>query len=204
MGAWGIIDLEPECTLFSTANTQNMSRGCTHGKYLDSPASLASMAPERLAEEREKYAQARAGVVTQLLSREQHPELAFLLENQSESELWYLPKVVEIIQRNPGWVIREIDGCAYGRREKKPTKIMTNRPAWTPKGRTGNGRCRAGRCTGRLTPSGQTEHPSQTCSNSKEKSLDTGNKREGRNEKAQKAVKNALKEPIGEMYSMIL
>ena len=73
------------------------------------------------------------------------------------------------------------------------------------KGRTGNGRCRAGRCTGRLTPSGQTEHPSQTCPNSKEKSLDTGDKRGGRNEKAQKAVKNALEEElVVEMYSMII
>ena len=49
------------------------------------------MTPERLAEEKEKYTQARAGVVVQLLSLERHPELAFLLENPSESELWYLP-----------------------------------------------------------------------------------------------------------------
>ena len=92
VGAWDVIDLEPECTLFNTANVQNVSRGCTHGKHLDSPASLASMTPERLAEEREDYAQARAGVVTQLLSLERHPELAFFLENPSESELWYLPE----------------------------------------------------------------------------------------------------------------
>ena len=62
VGAWDVIDLEPECTLFSTANTQNTSRGCTHGKYLDTLASLASMTPEGLAEKREKYAQARTGV----------------------------------------------------------------------------------------------------------------------------------------------
>ena len=31
--AWGMIDLEPECTPFSTTNTQNVSRGCTHGKH---------------------------------------------------------------------------------------------------------------------------------------------------------------------------
>ena len=203
--AWDVIDLEPECTLFSTANVQNVSRGCAHGKHLESPANIASMAPERLEREREDYAQARAGVVTQLLSLERHPSLAFLLENPAESELWYLPEVLEIIERNPEWVIRVIDRCAYGRREKKPTKIMTNRPAWKPKGRTGNGRCRAGKCTGWLTPSGQTEHPGQTCPNSKEKGLDTGDKRGGRNEKAQKAVKNALEgELIEEMYKMIL
>ena len=187
-----MIDLEPECTLFSTANTQNTSRGCTHGKYLDTPASLASMTQERLAEEREKYAQARAGVVIQLLSLERHPGLAFFLENPAESELWYLPEVVEIIQRNPQWVIREVDRCAYGRREQKPTKLMTNRPQWIPKARTVNGRCKAGKCTGWLTPSGKTEHPGQTCPNSKEKDLDTGDNRGGRNEKAREAAKNAL------------
>ena len=42
VGAWDVIDLEPECTLFSTADTQNTSRGCTHGKYLDTPAILMS------------------------------------------------------------------------------------------------------------------------------------------------------------------
>ena len=58
-----------------------------------------------------------------------------------------------------------------------------------PKGRTGNGRCRAGRCTGWLTSSGQTEHPGQTCPNGKGKKLDTGAKKGGECEKAQKAVK---------------
>ena len=121
-----------------------MSRGCTHSKHLGSAANLANMTPERLAEERLDYAEAIAGVVTQLESLERHPLLAFLLENPSNSELWELPEVIEILLRNPQWVIREIDRCAYGRREKKPTKILTNQPAWIPKGRTGNGCCRAG------------------------------------------------------------
>jgi hypothetical protein len=60
-----------------------------------------------------------------------HPLIAFLLENPSNSELRELPEVIEILLRNPQWVIREIDRCAYGRREKKPTKILTNRSAWT-------------------------------------------------------------------------
>ena len=92
------------------------------------------MTPERLTEEREKYAQARAGVVTQLLSLEQHAALAFLLEDPSDSELWDLPEVKEIIERNQEWVVREIDRCAYGRREQKPTKIPANIPKWVPKG----------------------------------------------------------------------
>ena len=56
-----------------------------------------------------------------------------------------------------------------------------------------------------LTSSGQTEHPGQTCPNSKEKKLDTGAKKGGKCERAQKAVKNALEEElIAEMYEMIL
>jgi hypothetical protein len=186
--AWDVINLEPECTLFSAANTQNVSRACTHGRHLDSPANLASMTLERLAEERQDYAEVIARVVTPLESLERHPLLAFLLENPSNSELWELLEVLEILLHNPQWVIREIDRCAYGRREKKPTKILTNRPAWVPKGRTGNGRCKAGKCTGWLTSSGQTEHPGQTCPNNKEKKLDTGEKKGGKCEKAQKAV----------------
>ena len=57
--------------------------------------------PERLAEERLDYAEARAGVVTQLESLERHPLVAFLLEHPSNSELWELPEVVEILLRNP-------------------------------------------------------------------------------------------------------
>ena len=51
--------------------------------------------------ERRLSAEARRGVVTQLLSLERHPELAFLLENPSNSDLWNLPEVMEILLRNP-------------------------------------------------------------------------------------------------------
>ena len=74
-----------------------------------------------------------------------------------------------------------------------------------PKWSHGGGRCKAGKCTGWLTQSGKTEHPGQACPNSKEKRLDTGEKRGNRCERAQKAVKNALKEElIAKMYEMIL
>ena len=46
--------------------------------------------------------------------------------------------------------------------------------------------------TGWLTSNGQTEHPGQTCPNNKEKKLDTGEKKGGKRERAQKAVKTAL------------
>ena len=103
----------------------------------------------------------------------------------------YLPGVVEIIQRGSGWVIREVDRCAHGRREKRLTKIMTNKPTWIPKGRTRNGRCKAGKCTRWLTPSRQTEHPGQTCPNSKGKQLDTGAKQEAQREGAESGEERA-------------
>ena len=71
--------------------------------------------------------------------------------------------------------------------------------------RTGKGCCKAGKCRGWLTSSGQTEHPGQTCPNIKEKHLDTGVKKGGKCEKAQKAAKNAPEEElIAEMYEIIL
>ena len=101
--------------------------------------------------------------------------------------------------------------CLRAEREKtnQDTDEQTNVDPEEENRRTGNGRCKAGKCTGWLTPSGQTEplreHPGQTCPNSKEKQLDTGAKKGGRNQKAQKVVKNALEEElIEEMYRMIL
>ena len=98
--AWDVIDLEPECTLFSEANAQNTTTGCAHGKHAEKPGSIANMTPERLEEERQMYAEAKAGVVTQLQSLERHPLLASLLENPSNSELWELPEVMGILLRN--------------------------------------------------------------------------------------------------------
>ena len=149
------------------------------------------------------HAEAKAGVVIQLLSLERHPLLAiaFFLENPSNSELCELPEVVGILLRNPQWVIREIGRCAYGRREKKPTKILTNR--LDPEQETDT--AKRGECTGWLTSSEKTGYPGQTCPNSKEERLDTGAKKGGKCERAQNAVKNALEEElIAEMYEMIL
>ena len=152
-----------------------------------------------------QYAEAIQGVVIQLESLERHPYLAFIVENPADSELWSLPEVLKILRRNRDWVIREVDRCAYGREEQKPTKFLTNRPEWEPKGRTGNGRCCAGKCTGRLTRSGKTEHPSQTLANSREKRVDCGKKVGGRREWNMKAVVNAIeREFIEEAYPIIM
>ena len=202
---WAIISLEPECTLFSGGNAINQAGGCAHGQWVETAVSLAAMSTERLAEERKMYREAKAGVVIQLESLERHPDIPFFLENPAGSELWNLPEVRAIIDRNPGWVKRPIDRCAYGREEQKPTVILTNRKDWTPRGRTGNGRCKAGSCTGLRTQAGKTKHPRQTMPSSKERRLDTGDKVGGRREHAEKAVKNALEqELVEEMFGTIL
>ena len=143
----------------------------------------------------------------QLESLERHPYLAFIVENPADSALWSLPEVLIILQRNKDWVFREVDRCAYGREEQKPTKFLTNRPAWEPRGRTRNGRRCAGRCTGELTKSGKTEHPRQTLqlANSKEKRVDCGEKVGGRREWNIKAVVNAIeREFVEEAYPSIM
>ena len=89
-------------------------------------------------------------MVIQLESLERHPYRAATAENPAGSELSALPEVLEILQRNKDWAIREGDRRAYGREEQKPAKVLTNRPAWGTKRRTWNGRCCAGKCTGRL------------------------------------------------------
>lgn len=202
---WALISLEPECTLFSGGNAINQAAGCAHGRWAETEVSLAAMTTERLAQEREMYREAKAGVIVQLESLERHPDIPFFAENPAGSELWVLPEVREIIDRNPGWVERQIDRCAFGREEQKPTVILTNRKDWTPRGRTGNGRCKAGSCTGSRTRSGRTKHPRQTIPGSKERRLDTGDKVKGRRELAEKAVKNALEqELVEEMFGTVL
>lgn len=203
--SWDLIAFEPECTLFSTGNSMNIGSGTAHGKWALTDQNTSLATPERLQMEARKYEDARKGVMAQLESLERHPYLLFLMENPADSELWELPEVIEILQRNTHWIIHVIDRCAYGREEKKPTKIMTNSSKWRPKGRTGNGRCCAGKCTGWRVPSGQTKHPRQTIANDKAQRVDCGKLVGGRREWSPKAVVNALEpELIKEAYQEIL
>ena len=203
--AWSMIMLEPECTLFSTANAMNMHDGTAHWPWALKPQNIGNATPGRVQDEVGQYEEATRGVVVQLKSLERHPYLAFTVEGSADYELWPLPGVLKILQRNKDWAIRGVNRCACGREEQKPTKFLTNRPAWEPKGRTGNGRCCAGKSTGRLTRSGKTEHPSQTLANSKEEGVDCGEKVGGRREWDMKAVVNAIeREFIEEAYPIIM
>ena len=183
----------------------NMHDGTAHGLLALKPQNTANATPERVHDEVRQYEEAVRGVAIQLESLERHPYLAFIVENPANSELWYLPEVLKILKRNKDSVIREVDRCAYGREEQKPTKFLTNRPEWEPKRRTGNGRCCARKCKGWLTRSGKTEHPSQTLANSKGKRVDCKKKVGGRREWNIKAVANAIeRESIEEVYPIIM
>ena len=72
------------------------------------------------------------------------------------------------------------------------TTTLTNREAWIPTGRTGNGRCKAGKCTGKREGSGRVEHPGQTIPNDRARDLDMGGKKKGKRERPRKAVEDAL------------
>jgi len=148
--------------------------------------------PEGVQDEVRQYEEARRGVVIQLESLESHPYRASIAESPAGSELSTLPEVLEILQRNKDWAIREVDRRAYGREGQKPAKFLTNRPAWGTKRRTWNGRCCAGKCTGRLMKSGKTEHPKRTLANPKEKRVDCGEKIRERREWTTKAVVNSI------------
>ena len=192
VGEWDAVMLEPECTLLSAANAMNQSNGSAHGQWALTELNRANSSEERQEEEARMYEEAKEGIKAQLDSLERHPDLPFSLENPRDSEFWELDLVKDAMARNEQWVVRVIDRCAYGRREQKPTKIMTNREGWVPRGRTGNGRCSAGRCTGKRMASGRTAHPGQTVPNGKERDLDLGGRRGGRRQWSRKAVKNAL------------
>ena len=97
------------------------------------------------------------------------------------------------------WRLDPIDRCAYGRLEQKPTGILHNTD-WRPKGSTGDGRCKAGKCTGTKTSSGRTAHPCQTVANSKGKAVRRGAKAKGRYEWTRDAVVNALEKPLLEEW----
>jgi hypothetical protein len=81
------------------------------------------------------------------LEAENH--IMFAMENPAHSDLWEMPEVKSRIQdQSLNWRLVQVDQCAYGRKCKKPTRILTNIMNWEPKGLTGNGRCKILKCGG--------------------------------------------------------
>jgi hypothetical protein len=189
---WDLVTLEPECTLLSKANARNQSIGAAHGKWAETELNKKNAHPDRLCKERQLYKEALQGIKTQLDTLEANPGVLFTMENPWDSELWQLEATRQAMQRNRDWRLLRIDRCAYGREEQKPTGILTNLRNWRPKGRTGNGQCKAGKCTGWKTATGKTKHPRQTMPESTATAPDRGTCTNGRYQWTAEAVKNAL------------
>ena len=184
--------LSPECTLLSRANIMNKTRGCAHGLMAESPENVAAATPERLEEERQRYARCKIAIEQQLTALEEEG-LQFALENPQGSQFWELPVVKEVLRRNGDWKVHEVDQCAFGRKAKKPTLIMTN-IAWRPRGMTGNGRCKIGKCGGtKGQPQGSRRHEQQTCANESGRATRMGDQeRYERGQYSVKAAKNMV------------
>mgnify|MGYP000355232078 CR=1 FL=1 len=87
------------------------------------------------------------------------------MENPMRSELWEMDCVKSAMEKNDQkWVLKTVDQCAYGRKCKKTTRILTNIVEWKLVGITGNGRCKALKCGGTKTNKagpGQGRHEQQ-------------------------------------------
>ena len=139
--------LSPECRILTAANAMNVGKHCTNGKMLTDPRNCA-MPKEVLEAKQEEYAQCLTAIDNQMTALEEESDLIkFALENPKTSDLWNLPSVVKAIERNPSWRLVPVDQCAYGRKCKKPTMILTNLN-WKPEGMTKSGRCIIGKCGG--------------------------------------------------------
>ena len=190
--AWSLVWMSPECKLYSRANAMNHAKGCAHGKWALTPLNMANATPQRLQEEKDRTAEADKAVMNQVAALEEHPNLPFALENPWDSELWDIKEVGEAMGRNPTWRIWYVDQCAYGRKSRKPTAILTN-VAWRPRGRTGTGTCVAGKCGGTLGNSpGDTEHEEQSTAATREKRNEAKGKGKGRKETTRDAEVNAV------------
>tara|TARA_R110001592_G_scaffold80842_1_gene240433 strand:- start:283 stop:1836 length:1554 start_codon:yes stop_codon:yes gene_type:complete len=192
-----LVWLSPECTLLSRANSMNTSRGCAHGPYAETPENIAAATPQRLKEEREKYGKCKRAIENQMRALEQE-NMPFALENPTGSHFWELERVVQTIRRmrSKGWVVHQVDQCAFGRMAKKPTSILTN-TGWTPEGITGTGRCIVGRCTGTMGQlqgqPGAGRHSQQTVANESDRRSKMGNAPKGaRGEYSVAAAKNRV------------
>jgi len=101
-------------------------------------------------EKEEEYRQCKQAIMNQMMALDQESDIVkFAMENPARSDLWEMACVKEMLKKNTNtWRLLTVDQCAYGRKCKKPTKILTNIRSWEPKGQTGSGRCVVLRCGG--------------------------------------------------------
>ena len=190
---WMLVWISAECTTWSQGNYMNTAKGAAHGPKALLPLNASVATPERLAEEAERTSDASQGLEYLVELLEECPSLLFALENPKLSDLWTTQTIRAARQRNPGWILTEVDQCAYGRLEMKPTKILHNLKHWNPRGLTGDGRCRTGVCAGtKGNPRGVKCHRKQTIPKTKDKRPDQGELVRGKREFTLKAVVNAV------------
>jgi hypothetical protein len=159
-----MIWLSPECRILTAANAMNVTKGCTNGRLIMDKRN--TMGPETQEKKKEELKQCLEAVENQMRALEEENEtIRFALENPDTSDLWDIPGVVGRIRKKKlGWRVIRVDQCAYGRKCKKPTKILTNMRTWEPKGITGTGRCvhlKCGGTKGNKPGTGQGRHEQQ-------------------------------------------
>ena len=159
-----MIWLSPECRILTAANAMNVTKGCTNGRLIMDKRN--TMGPETQEKKEEELKQCLEAVENQMRALEEENEtIRFALENPDTSDLWDIPGVVGRIRKKKlGWRVIRVDQCAYGRKCKKPTKILTNMRTWEPKGITGTGRCvhlKCGGTKGNKPGTGQGRHEQQ-------------------------------------------
>jgi hypothetical protein len=190
---WLLAWISAECTIWSQGNYMNTVKGAAHGNKALLPANVSAATPERLAEEARRMREATHALEYLIGFLEECPELQFALENPRLSDLWNTQIMRAARERNPGWNLTNVDQCAYGRQEKKPTCILHNIQQWTPRGITGNGRCRPGECAGtKGNPPGCKQHRKQIIPRTRDKRPDQGEMISGKREFTLKAVVNAV------------
>ena len=189
--------LSPECRILTAANAINVARGCTNGRMLQDPRN-SEMEEEMRTVKEEEYRQCKQAIANQVLALDQETDkVLFAMENPARSDLWEMAWVKEMMKKNINrWRLVTVDQCAYGRKCKKPTKILTNIKGWIPKGMTGTGRCivlKCGGTCGNAKGPGQGRHEQQMIAKDPKRKPREGKIIEGnRREYSIKAGKNLV------------
>ena len=192
---WDLIWISAECTLFSSANQINQKTGTAHGIWAQTDLNKKNARPEKIQEELGKLAEATRAIDQQLTALESHPRLKFAWESPAKSEVWKLTTMEAAMNRNPGWRLVSVDQCAYGRKAKKPTKILTNlgKTEWTPRGQTGTGKCKIMECAGTANNvKGDKRHEQQTATTRTGAHTTMGETTQGKREFNRDAAVNAV------------
>ena len=136
--------MSPPCKTFSRADSSNRNRGCGYRDHRHRSGTRPPMRVKGRLTVHGKLAAAHDRMVALWL------EVAWVW--QLRGARWAMENPVGSLVRRPYMravdrYLRQVDYCAYGRDDMKPTNIWTSVSGWNPKGTTGNGKCMGkGRC----------------------------------------------------------